>query len=81
MTTGLRHTLLIGDRLDELPEGLTSLPLQQDIDATPRRLRLKRAASVMLLELDLREEGGPAVFSCTGCWHQRFIGEKGIHPE
>ncbi len=56
----LRQKLLIGDRLGELPEGLPTLPLQQDIDATLRWLRLKPAASVTPLELDLREEGGRA---------------------
>jgi len=54
----LRKGLLVGDRLGELPEGLPSLPLQQDIDATQRKLRLKPAASVTPLELDLREDGG-----------------------
>ena len=42
----LNRTLLIGDRIGELPEGLPTLPLQQDIDATQRRLRLKPTASV-----------------------------------
>lgn len=56
----LRGPLLIGTRLGELPEGLPSLPLQQDIDAMLRKLRLKPAASVTPLELDLREEGGRA---------------------
>ncbi len=49
----------VGD-MGELPEGLPSLPLQQDIDATQRRLRLKPAASADPLELDLREDGGRA---------------------
>ena len=56
----LRQKLLVGERLGELPEGLPALPLQQDIDATQRRLRLKPAASVTPLELDLREDGGRA---------------------
>ena len=56
----LNKKLLIGDRLGELPEGLPALPLQQDIDATQRRLRLKPTASVSPVELDLREEGGRA---------------------
>jgi len=56
----LDKKLLIGERLGELPEGLPSLPLQQDIDATQRRLRLKPAASADSLELDLREDGGRA---------------------
>ncbi len=56
----LRTRLLVGDCLGELPEGLPALPLQQDIDATQRRLRLKPAASATPLELDLREDGGRA---------------------
>ncbi|WP_035609496.1 DUF5682 family protein [Haloferula sp. BvORR071] len=56
----LRAPLLIGTRLGQLPEGLPSLPLQQDIDATQRKLRLKPAASVTPVELDLREDGGRA---------------------
>jgi hypothetical protein len=56
----LKPKLLIGTRLGELPEGLPALPLQQDIDATIRRLRLKPAASVTPLELDLRDDGGRA---------------------
>ena len=56
----LKKKLLVGDRLGELPEGLPSLPLQQDIDATMRRLRLKPAASVTPIELDLRQDGGRA---------------------
>jgi hypothetical protein len=56
----LNRKLLVGERLGELPEGLPALPLQQDIDAHLRRLRLKPAASVTPLELDLRDEGGRA---------------------
>lgn len=56
----LKSKLLIGDRLGELPEGLPALPLQQDIDATLRRLRLKPTAGATPLELDLREDGGRA---------------------
>ncbi|HEY1121720.1 MAG TPA: DUF5682 family protein [Haloferula sp.] len=56
----LRTKLLVGERLGELPEGLPTLPLQQDIESTQKRLRLKPAASVTQVELDLREEGGRA---------------------
>jgi len=56
----LRKKLLVGDRLGELPEGLPALPLQQDIDAGIRRLRMKPTASSTPLELDLREDGGLA---------------------
>ena len=56
----LRKKLLVGDRLGELPADLPALPLQQDIDAAIRRLRLKATASISPLELDLRDEGGLA---------------------
>jgi hypothetical protein len=56
----LKPDLLVGRKMGELPEGLPALPLQQDIDATQRRLRLKPAASVTPLELDLRDDGGRA---------------------
>lgn len=54
----LRKKLLVGERLGELPDGLPALPLQQDIEATQRRLRLKPVAAVATVELDLREDGG-----------------------
>jgi len=56
----LGKKLLVGERLGELPEGLPAMPLQQDIDAIIRRLRMKPTASVTPLELDLREDGGLA---------------------
>ncbi len=56
----LKKDLLVGSGMGVLPEGLPALPLQQDIDGWLRRLRLKPAASVTPLELDLREEGGRA---------------------
>ncbi len=56
----LNSKLLIGERMGELPEGLPKMPLQQDIESTQRRLRLKPAASVTPVDLDLREEGGRA---------------------
>ncbi len=56
----LKRTLLVGERLGELPEGLAKLPLQEDIERRQKTLRLKPTASVTPLELDLREEGGRA---------------------
>jgi hypothetical protein len=56
----LKRTLLIGERLGEVPEGLAKLPLQEDIERRQKTLRLKPTASVTPLELDLREEGGRA---------------------
>jgi hypothetical protein len=51
----VRSELIVGDRLGTVPEGLARVPLQQDIEATQKRLRLKPAASQSVLELDLRE--------------------------
>lgn len=53
----LRNSLLIGTAMGKLPASMPKLPLQADIEATCRSLRLKFAASVETLELDLREEG------------------------
>lgn len=50
--------LIVGDRLGAVPEGLARVPLQQDIEAAQKRLRLKPAASQTPLELDLREPNG-----------------------
>lgn len=50
--------LIVGDRLGVVPEGLARVPLQQDIEATQKRLRLKPAAAQTPLELDLREPTG-----------------------
>lgn len=54
----LRSKLLIGEVMGSLPDALPRLPLQQDIEAQAKSLRLKFAASVEALELDLREESG-----------------------
>jgi hypothetical protein len=56
----LQKDLLVGDRLGELPAGLARLPLEEDVLATMRSLRLKQAASATRVELDLREESGKA---------------------
>jgi hypothetical protein len=50
--------LIIGERLGSVPEGIARVPLQQDIEATQKRLRLKPAASQTVSELDLREPSG-----------------------
>jgi hypothetical protein len=54
----LRRKLLIGEVMGSLPEALPRLPLQQDIEAQAKSLRLKFAASVETLELDLRQDNG-----------------------
>lgn len=50
--------LIVGDRLGAVPEGMARVPLQQDIESTRKRLRLKPTASQTPLELDLRESNG-----------------------
>jgi len=50
--------LIVGERLGEVPEGVARVPLQQDLEAAQKRLRLKPAASQTVLELDLREATG-----------------------
>ena len=52
------HELIIGDRLGTVPAGLARVPLQQDIEASQKRLRLKPSASQQPLDLDLREPNG-----------------------
>ncbi|ASJ76177.1 DUF5682 family protein [Granulosicoccus antarcticus] len=54
----LKKPLLIGKKMGTVPEGITNLPLQRDIEATQKRLRLKPVAEMRELVLDLREESG-----------------------
>ena len=54
----LDKPLLIGTRLGKVPDEVTNLPLQKDIDAIQKRLRLKPAAESRDLALDLREDSG-----------------------
>ena len=49
---------MIGSRQGEVPDGIAKLPLHQDIEATQKRLRLKRTEEIRDLVLDLREESG-----------------------
>lgn len=50
--------LIVGDRLGGVPDGVARVPLQQDIESTQKRLRLKPTAAQTALELDLREPTG-----------------------
>jgi hypothetical protein len=50
--------LIVGERLGEVPAGLARVPLQQDIEAAQKRLRMKPSASQTQLVLDLREPTG-----------------------
>lgn len=52
----IHDKLIVGDRLGIVPEDAPIVPLQQDLQALQKRLRLKPEASEKLLELDLRKE-------------------------
>ena len=56
----IRDKLEIGEALGEVPPDTPAVPLQQDLAAEQRRLRLKPSAEIKLLDLDLREETGLA---------------------
>lgn len=51
----IRDSLMVGDRLGTIPEASPAVPLQQDLSAWQKRLRLKPEALSRNLDLDLRE--------------------------
>ena len=56
----VRHALVrdrveVGDRLGSVPDGVPTGPLERDLAATSKRLRLPREALVRDLDLDLRK--------------------------
>ena len=46
--------LVVGERLGEVPASVPTVPLEADLAATTRRLRLKREPTARALDLDLR---------------------------
>ncbi len=52
----IRDRLEVGDRLGEVPDETPSVPLQRDLEALQRRLRLKPSVESKSLDLDLRNE-------------------------
>ena len=52
----IRHKLEIGDKLGEVPPETPAVPLQRDLEARQRRLRLKPSTEQVTLDLDLRNE-------------------------
>ena len=48
----LRAPLLVGKKLGKLPDGLSQLPLQKDIEEQQRKLRLKPTAGAKELVID-----------------------------
>jgi Family of unknown function (DUF5682) len=56
----IREKLEIGEKLGEVPPETPAVPLQRDLEARQRRLRLKPTTAVETLELDLRNDTGRA---------------------
>ena len=52
----IRDALVVGDQLGEVPSTVPTVPLQRDVDALQKRLRLKPEALQKTLDLDLRSE-------------------------
>jgi hypothetical protein len=52
----IRDRLEIGDRLGEVPAETPAVPLQKDLEAQQKRLRLKPTTEIQNLDLDLRKE-------------------------
>jgi len=56
----IREKLEIGERLGAVPPETPAVPLQRDVEARQRRLRLKPTTEIEQLDLDLREENARA---------------------
>lgn len=52
----LTEQLIIGERLGRVPEAVPTVPLQRDLEATAKRLRLKLEPAHRDLSLDLRKD-------------------------
>jgi hypothetical protein len=56
----IRERLEIGDVLGRVPDDALAVPLQRDLEAQQRRLRLKPTAEAREIDLDLRQENDRA---------------------
>jgi hypothetical protein len=56
----IRQKLIVGERLGQVPPDVPAVPLQQDLVAQQRRLRLRPQAEARQYDLDLREPNGLA---------------------
>ena len=52
----IRDKLEIGEKLGGVPAETPAVPLQRDLEARQRRLRLKPSAEIVTLDLDLRKD-------------------------
>lgn len=48
-------TLVVGDRLGQVPSGVPTVPLQRDVEQTQKSLRFKPEAVLKTVDLDLRQ--------------------------
>jgi hypothetical protein len=53
--TLIERRLIVGEEMGALPDGVPAVPLQRDIEAQARRLRLRSTADQRALDLDLRQ--------------------------
>ncbi|KAF0811606.1 hypothetical protein IGB42_03895 [Andreprevotia sp. IGB-42] len=56
----IRSRLEIGHGIGRVPANAAAAPLQRDLEAQQKRLRLKPGTEIKRIDLDLREEGGRA---------------------
>ncbi|WP_241021852.1 DUF5682 family protein [Burkholderia sp. Ac-20353] len=54
----IRRKLEVGDRLGSVPASAVAAPLQRDLEACQKRVRLKPTTEIRQIDLDLREDGG-----------------------
>jgi len=54
----VHNQLEVGHGIGHVPSSVAAAPLQRDLEAQQKRLRLKPSTEAKPLELDLREEGG-----------------------
>lgn len=52
----IEQELLIGDAMGQVPQAVPTVPLQRDLEAQQKRLRLKPEALSRTLDLDLRQD-------------------------
>jgi hypothetical protein len=55
LLTVIERQLVVGEDMGTLPPGVPAVPLQRDIEATARRLRLRAEVEERTLDLDLRQ--------------------------
>ncbi len=54
----IHRDLIVGNKLGFIPESVPQLPIEQDLMALIKRLRLKQDAKIQPLTLDLRKDSG-----------------------